>query len=199
MHPDSAASELQSDFERGLADNFSATGAAANTAISVGNSPSQLHDPTSALAEVYRVVPAADAVGAFTRERNQSGGRWTTPGTAAIYAARTPAGAVLEYLAHVEDEHAQDLVIAHARLPAEDIATPGPLPPRWRECPYRDEVRAFGDAWIQRAEAVALALPSVLCEASLNLLINPDHPRISRLTVMQVQPFTLDPRLVFPK
>lgn len=161
--------------------------------------PSQFDDQSTRVAAVYRVVPAARAAGAFSRDANLDGGRWTSPGVAAIYAAQSAAGAVLEYLAHMEDEQAQDLVLVHGHLALQDIAVPDRLPERWRDTPYRDDVRAFGDEWIRSAQAVALQLPSVLCEASCNLLINPDHPRMGRLELVQVQSFTLDPRLVFPK
>jgi RES domain-containing protein len=161
-------------------------------------SPSQVH-AAPVWVPVYRVVASDRAAGAFGREHNLAGGRWSSPGVAAIYAAQSPGGAVLEYLAHMEGERPEDLVLVQGQVPVADVAMPGPLPERWRDMPYRDEVRAFGDDWLRAAQAVALSLPSVLCEASRNLLINPDHPRMGRLELVRVHAFTLDPRLVFPK
>jgi hypothetical protein len=47
--------------------------------------------------------------------------------------------------------------------------------------------------------AFALAFPSVSCEDSRNLRINPDHPRIGRLELVEVQASAPDPRLDFPR
>ena len=163
------------------------------------DSPSQVQSTPLQLVPVYRVVAADRAAGAFAREHNLAGGRWSSPGNAAIYAAQSAAGAVLEYLAHMEQERPEALVLVQGQLPVAELAQPGPLPARWRDTPYRDEVRAFGDDWLRAGQAVALSLPSVLCELSRNLLINPDHPRMGRLELVQVHAFTLDPRLVFPK
>jgi RES domain-containing protein len=162
-------------------------------------SPSQVRGATPTTIAIYRVVRADQAVGAFDREHNLAGGRWSSPGVGAIYAAQSPAGAVLEYLAHREEAQPEELVLVEGRLAADWIALPAALPPRWRDTPYREEVRAFGDEWLRTHQAVALSLPSVLCEASRNLLINPDHPHIDRLELVQVHAFALDPRLVFPK
>lgn len=162
-------------------------------------SPSQLRGAPLATIAIYRVVPADEAVGAFAREHNLAGGRWSSPGMAAIYAAQSPAGAVLEYLAHMDDALPEDLVLVEGGLSAGEVTVPTTLPARWRDTPWREEVRAFGDEWLRTTRAVALSLPSVLCEASRNLLINPDHPHIGQLELVQVHAFTLDPRLVFPK
>lgn len=159
-------------------------------------SPSQLRHDATGFVAVHRIVPRAQAERAFSSLANRAGGRWSSVGTPAVYASQTAAGAVLEFLAHMEGDRADDLVLLEARLPSHDVVEAGCLPRDWRQIPYRDDVRAFGDRWLASHGAVALQLPSVLCEASRNLLINPDHARIGALEVVQVQPFTLDRRLV---
>jgi RES domain-containing protein len=171
----------------------------ASSAAQVREIPSQAHLVHAGLVPVYRVVAADRAAGAFSHDDNLAGGRWSSPGIAAIYAAQSPAGAVLEYLAHMTDDRPEALVLVHGHLPSGEVAPPGPLPERWRDMPYREEVRAFGDRWLRSGQAVALSLPSALCEASRNLLVNPDHPRMGRLELVKVEAFILDPRLVFPR
>jgi hypothetical protein len=48
-------------------------------------------------------------------------------------------------------------------------------------------------------ETFALALPSVSCEGPCRPLTHPDHPRMGRLALAEVQASTPDPRLDFPK
>lgn len=145
---------------------------------------------------VFRVVSQGLAGTAFSGEENRSGGRWSSPGVPAVYASTSPAGAVLEFLAHIDGEKPVDIALVSARMPGRCVAGATDLPVHWRETPYRDDVREYGNRWIKSARSLALALPSVLCERSINLLINPGHEDIAQLIVDHVEPFTLDPRLL---
>ena len=58
--------------------------------------------PGGAPMRVYRVIDAAQAAEPFAPQ--DSGGRWSPPGTACVYASLSPASALLEYLAHLEGE-----------------------------------------------------------------------------------------------
>jgi RES domain-containing protein len=144
---------------------------------------------------VYRVVERAHADDAFGSERNRKGGRWTSDGVCAAYASTSAAGAVLEYLAHLEGDSPEDLVIVTAALPGEAVTTVDTLPPQWRERPYREDVRAVGDAWQRSRHWLALEVPSVLCGPERNVLINPEHPDAQQVKIRAVDPFHIDPRL----
>lgn len=72
----------------------------------------------------------------------------------------------------------------------------GHSPARWRDTPYRNEVRDYGNSWILTGNALALSLPSVLCEQARNLLINPEHPDAEQLVIEGREPFTLDKRFL---
>lgn len=150
----------------------------------------------AAVTHVYRIVHRSQAETAFAREQNQSGGRWTSDGIPAVYASTSPAGAVLEFLAHMDGEKPIDLALVSARMPGRSITKGTSLPAHWRDTPYRDDVREYGNAWIKSRQSLALCLPSVLCERSKNLLINPEHDDIGQLMTDSVEVFTLDPRLI---
>lgn len=97
--------------------------------------------------DLFRVVPRRDSKAPFSGRRNRSGGRWTSPGVPAVYASRSPAGAVLEFLAHLDGEKPVDLTLVSAVLPAGCLLVAEPLPGHWRDPPpYRPDVQAFGDA-----------------------------------------------------
>lgn len=144
---------------------------------------------------VYRVVNRDEVEQAFASEANRKGGRWSSPGTPAVYASLSAAGALLEFLAHLEGDSPKDLVVVTATLPDESIVVGEQLPPDWRERPYRDGVRGYGDRWLASRGSLALELPSVLCEVEHNVLINPEHPDAHQLKIRAVDPLHIDPRL----
>lgn len=144
---------------------------------------------------VYRVVTREEADNAFGLQDHNNGGRWTSPGVPAVYASQSAAGAVLEFLAHLEGKSPDDLVLVSARLPRSALLVTDSLPPQWRERPYRSEVRAYGDDWIRSGRSLAIQVPSVLCEQSCNVLVNPTHPDSVDLRISGVDPLNIDPRL----
>lgn len=144
---------------------------------------------------VYRVCERAHVDDAFGVERNRKGGRWTSDGVPTVYASTSAAGAALEFLAHLEGDSPDDLVIITATLPGEAVTTIDTLPPQWRERPYRADVRAVGDAWQRSGHWLALETPSVLCQPERNVLINPEHPDAQQVKIRAVDPFHIDPRL----
>lgn len=186
------------DLDKALADSFPASDPPAMTAPAIASVPESAagEETKRKLVDFHRVVPRAQSHTPFDPQSNRSGGRWTSPGVPAVYASLTPAGAVLEFLAHVDGEKPIDLTLVRACIPDGCIVHGDALPPHWRDHPYRDDVRTYGDAWIASRRSLALRLPSVLCEQSQNLLINPEHDDSSRIQVTGIEAFTLDPRLL---
>jgi RES domain-containing protein len=60
--------------------------------------------------------------------------------------------------------------------------------------------RAMGDAWLDRASAGLLRVPSVVIPVAdgddRNVLVNHRHEDASRLTVSGIEPLAYDPRLL---
>lgn len=153
------------------------------------------HGTPATTRQVFRVTTRDDVDRAFVAEANLKEGRWSREGTPAVYASLSAAGAFLEFLAHLEGDSPEDLVVVTAVLPAGSVVQARDLPPAWRERPYRAEVQDYGNRWIASGEALALELPSVLCEVEHNVLINPRHPDADRLKIRAVDPIHVDPRL----
>ena len=79
-----------------------------------------------------------------------------------------------------------DVKIGHARRRG--------LAPAWREDLALSQ--AFGNAWLDRGDELALWLPSFVEPDEANILIHPDHPRIGEVTLaIEREPFEFDPRL----
>jgi RES domain-containing protein len=149
--------------------------------------------PTHAFRVTRR--PYADLSGEGAR---RVGGRWNSPGRAAVYLAESRALAVLEVLVHL-DLDAQliptDYVIVTVDFSAlEDVPSwmeDGPsLPPSDAEC------RAVGDAFLDHGRCLVLRVPSILVPRSSNFVVNPAHSLIAGVTSESLEPFAFDRRLL---
>lgn len=143
---------------------------------------------------IYRVLSPEEAEGAFEGITTQAA-RWTSAGASVVYASRSAAGALLEFLAHLEGETPRDLRLVVASLPAELISPAPSLPERWDERPYRPEVQKVGDAWVESGSSLALEVPSALCNRTANVIVNTAHADLARLAVLSSDVIRVDPRL----
>ena len=152
-----------------------------------------MSDPQSETVQVYRVVISLEHDKPFAPSQRDA--RWTSKAFPVIYTSLSPSGAMLEFLVHRESTLTENLSLATAQLPAAGIQNLSAPPAQWQERPYREEVQAVGDAWLEQAESLALKVPSAICSGEYNILINPAHRDFALLTVMSVKSFSLDSRL----
>lgn len=124
-----------------------------------------------------------------------NGNRWNSKGLAVNYATAALSLAALEYLVHVDqDLLPDDLVSMRIELPDADypsIQADELEPPDESEW-YLEK----GDSWIRSNQSLALIVPSVIIRVENNLLINPRHPDMAQVQVLEVKPFSFDPRLL---
>lgn len=126
------------------------------------------------------------------------GARWNSAGWPLIYAADSFAGALLEILAHSMrprtlpgPHHAVRIDIPDDLV---EILDPNALP-GW-ETKDSPEARAFGDQWLEEERSVVLIVPAVPSRPiGRNVLINPEHPDVSRIVVSDPFPVPWDDRL----
>lgn len=125
------------------------------------------------------------------------GGRWNSRGRSVVYASRPLSLAVLETLVHVErtGDLPDDRRFWAFALPDEhvDRLDRDRLGEGWQE--DRNNTRALGDAWFESRRSVGLLVPSAVVPVDRNLLVNPEHPRIDALEVLEAEDFIFDPRL----
>ena len=69
------------------------------------------------------------------------------------------------------------------------------LPKNWKANPAPASLQKLGKDWLDRCESVALEVPSVPAPAGKNILLNPAHPDIKKLTVISSEPFLFDSRM----
>jgi RES domain-containing protein len=146
---------------------------------------------------IFRIArrPFADLSGEGAR---LAGGRWNSPGRAALYLAESRALAVLEVLVHL-DLDAQTMpgdYVIMAVDPAALAATPGWLEEGPSNPPSDADCRALGDAFLDSKRALTLRVPSIIVPASSNFVLNPAHPLIGKVKIGSIEPFAFDRRLL---
>ena len=126
------------------------------------------------------------------------GGRWNPRGRPAIYASTTYSGAMLEKLAQLGTTRIPHHQVSIAiTIPAgltvqayqEDELAEG-----WNASGY-EVSQALGKKWLIAGKAVALIVPSVLFPVERNVVLNPSHPQIARVSVGEPQEIKWDERL----
>ena len=122
--------------------------------------------------------------------------RWHNKGRPIVYTAEHPAGALAEFLAHLdlEDIPASFQLIT---IEADDAIVPLRLDPRTLAQDWAVNhavTRKAGDAWLGGGESLLLRVPSVLVPDTFNLLINPLHDDTRRLRIVKAEKVPLDSR-----
>ncbi len=59
------------------------------------------------------------------------------------------------------------------------------------------QTRASGDTWLGALSSLGLSVPSRVIPLERNVLLNPRHPDMARVTVMAKEPFVFDDRLTY--
>ncbi|WP_375436356.1 RES family NAD+ phosphorylase [uncultured Hymenobacter sp.] len=153
---------------------------------------------------VYRIQKAAFVATLLQGEGARLfGGRWNPVGVPLVYTSTTPELALLEVLVHADGTPLRDLpplVQVTLDVPDELVENVSidQLPVGWQQVPAPTELPYFLLPRLQPSyPALAFAVPSVVLKTSpsRNLLLNPVHPQIGRVTVQTVVPHVFDERL----
>lgn len=140
-------------------------------------------------------APGLDGLGA-----RKEGGRWNSPGKAAVYCGGSLALCVLEVFVHlpppmrsrdklprliaVELEVPDDLLMS--RVDWSQIADPEPEAQAYRN---------IGDEWLTEGRTLVLSVPSLVVPQERNAVLNPEHPEMAKVQILSQQPFIFDGRM----
>lgn len=130
------------------------------------------------------------------------GGRWTSVGRRAVYTSSSVALATLEILVHLGLANRSVVVNSYVfyrvdipeRLVVE--VDPDDLPSNWAAPIAPAELSVIGDAWLDARAKPVLRVPSAVVFSEPNLILNPEHPQFSRLSIGPEQPYAFDSRLL---
>jgi len=139
-------------------------------------------------------APGLDGIGA-----RRVGGRWNSPGRAAVYCASSLSLAALEVFVHLPPgmrttEKLPRLLAVKLLLPQNSDRTvvgakdfPADL--------LTVNFRAIGDAWLAAGKTLVLEVASLVVPYEQNYILNPDHPDMKDVEVIDQLPFEFDPRI----
>lgn len=126
------------------------------------------------------------------------GGRWNSPGRAAVYLGDSLALAAMELLVHLQ---AEDVLRVYRKMP---VLIPerliahideDELPPGWAKPTLHPVVRAIGDRWIDSGQSAVLQVPSATVRGEGNFVVNPEHDDFDDIETGPVSDFRYDARL----
>lgn len=126
------------------------------------------------------------------------GGRWNNIGKPVVYMASSRSLAVLEVLVHlpptlIPDDFCQVTFDVPDDIEVLNIDT---LPANWQEYPEPSILKAMGDSFLKQSKHLLLKVPSAVVKEEYNYLLNPAHPGIKEVKIINQQPFSFDERLI---
>jgi RES domain-containing protein len=145
---------------------------------------------------VYRLVRRPYAQQLDGRGAALFGGRWNSVGLPVVYTAQHRSLAVLEYRVN-NPLPTPDLMMASLELPDHSLREVlfGDLPENWTSYSFESPCAYLGDQWLKSQETLVLQVPSVVVPEEHNILINPLHPLMNQVRVLDSLPFMIDARM----
>jgi RES domain-containing protein len=128
------------------------------------------------------------------------GGRWNHQGYPVIYASGSRSLAALEFLVHVPmalaPENLSILEINIIETVEIESVNESQLPLNWRDYPAPEQLADIGTSWLKSKSSLLLEIPSAVVNKEVNILINPLHEDIKSVSLVSIENFSFDPRLV---
>ncbi len=128
------------------------------------------------------------------------GGRWNSEGLFAVYTSSTRSLALLETLAHTPAKMLNEKVYMLITFSVPDTLYPevldrSMLTAGWDAPDTRPLTKKLGDKFLKAKSSVLLAVPSVLIREELNFVINPLHPEMKKLKLVNKRRINFDSRI----
>jgi len=128
------------------------------------------------------------------------GGRWNHQGYPVIYASGSRSLAALEFLVHVPmalaPENLSILEINIIETIEIESVNESQLPLNWRDYPAPEQLADIGTSWLKSKLSLLFEIPSAVVNKEVNILINPLHEDIKSVSLVSVEEFSFDPRLM---
>jgi RES domain-containing protein len=146
---------------------------------------------------VYRITDPQFADDLTGEGARLYGGRWNPKGIPLIYTAESVALAALEVLVRLNTPKQYSRVTYELPDTATtEVLTLAELPPTWT-LPFPNIwLLEFGRTWAMEQRSLVLKVPSAVVQGEgWNYLLNSLHPESGAIRILDVAPFTFDPRL----
>jgi RES domain-containing protein len=125
------------------------------------------------------------------------GGRWNSKGVYVLYASLTASLALLENRVHMSRMPGEDYCLGTLVIPDEKITSISikDLPAEWSRYPSPASLKKIGDDFISENKFLGMKIPSAILPEENNLLINPSHPDMKKVKLINSRSITIDERL----
>lgn len=141
---------------------------------------------------IWRISNYADLSG---RGGLHKAGRWNRKGTPIVYCSDHPSTALLEVLVHFDrDELPENYQLIKIEINTNLVREAVDLPTKWQSS--EDQSRAYWQRFVDTAEFPALIVPSIIMPHVFNILINPEHEKISEVKIIEKLKKPIDPRFL---
>ena len=128
------------------------------------------------------------------------GGRWNSPNNPVIYTASSLALAFVEIIPGLRKGIIPKGYVS-LQTDIEDYVSKKEIsfenfPSGWREGKEAKWFIEVGDSWLQEKKELLLIVSSSIIPEEKNILINPHHPEINLVEIINIKPFTVDNRFI---
>lgn len=148
---------------------------------------------------VYRLCKRQFSLDLSGKGAEMYGGRWNSKGIPLVYTSQSRSLAFAEIAMHIPlGIIPKDYCLVTIRIPdnAEALElTEADMPKDWRLNPHSHSTQKIGDAFVVAAKQLVLRVPSAVVPGDFNYLLNPAHPKMSKVSIEGVEPFEFDSRL----
>lgn len=131
---------------------------------------------------------------------SKSPGRWNIQGVPMVYTSPTISLCILELRVHI-DQSLFPYLPLHSlialEIPDKCITeiSQDQLPADWNAIPMTLTSQSFLTPYIESNSSLGFKLPSVVSPSEYNIVLNPKHPDIDKVTIRDIVPFAFDFRL----
>ena len=150
--------------------------------------------------ELYRITQEKYADDFSGNGARLYGGRWNSEGLYAVYTSASRALALLETLAHVPAKMLQEKNYLLATFSLPDTIKPeaidkDKLTTGWDDPDTRPGTKKMGDKFLRGKSSLILMVPSVLMPEENNYLLNPLHPDLKKIKLINKRRIYFDARI----
>lgn len=126
------------------------------------------------------------------------GGRWNPVGVALVYTSATPELAHSEFMIHLKNIPPPTCNLIMIQISDEIITKLSleSLPQGWRSYQNYGITHKTTENWLKDKGSLVLQVPSAIVPMSYNFLINPLHPDIEKVNIIQSELFVFDERFL---
>lgn len=147
---------------------------------------------------VYRITSKKHAGDVLGTGAAIYGGRWNKKGTPVLYTSESKALALLEIIVHTPPMLVPNLDLLVLEIPNNSITKlkEEQLPKNWMDYPAPTILSEIAEKWVQKAETIALKVPSCIIHSAHNYILNCRHQAYNKVKLLEHKSFHFNSRLI---